>query len=142
MAVAASSVVSESASAVGAQDHAVDECHHVERRAGDLGVVATRDRAGDRHRRVAGEGIEDPPLAVHVVRGGQHRGDRRPSQRPRVAGVVLDAERQVRATRGNETELQRTLDAVDVRAHPRLDAVAVKTGEGLLIETWRHARSR
>jgi hypothetical protein len=75
------------------------------------------------------EGIHDPPLAVDVMGGGEDRRDRRASQRPPVTGRVLDAVRQIRATRGDQEEAQRRLEAVDVLAQPGGDAGRVDAGK-------------
>ena len=53
--------------------------HQVERRADDLGVVTERYRPGGGHRG-AGQRGQDAELPRHVVRGGQHMTERRPTE--------------------------------------------------------------
>ena len=62
-----------------AKDVAVDEPHHVERRAVDLDVVAEAERRRDGHVGRAERG-DDAVLASHVVRGREHVAERRPPE--------------------------------------------------------------
>ena len=71
-----------------AQHEAVDELHHVERRAvhGVVGAEPERRRHGD----VGGsEGGDDLVLAAHVVGGGEHVAERRAAQHPVVPSASV-----------------------------------------------------
>jgi hypothetical protein len=107
-----------------AQDQALDEAHHVERRPVDLGIAAVGDARGHGHRGLLERG-HDPPLAVHVVRGRQRVADRRTAQRPLVAGVVGDAEGEVGAPGGDQVVPEGRRGAGDVGGEPRVDLAAV-----------------
>ena len=116
-----------------AQDRAVDELHHVERRVVDRRVGARREAHGYRYIG-AGQGGHDPELAVHVVSRGQAAAHRRAAQDPPVIGCVGDREREVGAARrdqlvaercggsrhalGEERVDGRTIDPTDLLAHP------------------------
>ena len=55
------------------EDAAVDEVHHVERRADDAGVVAVDVHGRDGEAGHAAERLLHPELAIHRVRGGEQR---------------------------------------------------------------------
>jgi hypothetical protein len=63
------------------EDGAVDEIHHVERGADDVDVGAQNERRRHRYVRTR-ESRDHPELPRHVVRGGQHVTERRPTQHP------------------------------------------------------------
>ena len=92
---------------LGAVEHdAVDEAHHVERRAVDRLVGAQPERRRHRHGGRA-DGGDDPVLAGHVVGRGQHMAERWAAQHEPCAVGIGDRERQVRPTAGDQRELER-----------------------------------
>ena len=98
----APSASSVGSGAVAVAEHvAVDEAHHVERRAVDRRVVAEPERRRDRHRRCLQAG-DDPVLAAHVVGAGEHVAERRPAQHEARAVGAGDAVGEVGVTAGDE----------------------------------------
>ena len=100
-----------------AQDRALDEVHHVERRAVHGLVLAEADDRRHRDRRVLERG-DDLVLAAHVVRRAEPLAERRPAQRPAPPGGVARPVGQVRAPAGDPLELERQLDPGHVACEP------------------------
>ena len=100
------------------QDEPVHVFHEVEDGAGDAGVVAQRERAGNRHpgRR---EARQDVVLARHVVRGRQDLAHRRPPEDDRPSRGVCNAVREVRLALADAREGERRLEPFDVVDRPR-----------------------
>jgi hypothetical protein len=104
---------------------AVDEAHHVERRAVDIGVGAHSQRRRDGDVGATDRG-DDAMLAFHVVCRGQHVTERGPPQHDPSAPAVGDGIRQVRTPAGDQRELVRGLRVGDVGFEPpRCDSVGV-----------------
>ena len=89
---------------VGPVEHdAVDEAHHIERRAVDRRVGAQPERL--RHRHVGrADGGDDAVLAGHVVCGGEHLGEWRAAQHESAAIGVGHREREVGSPTGDQRE--------------------------------------
>ena len=99
------------------QDVAAHEVHHVERRSGDVLVLAVAERRrrgnpGGVHRR------DEAPLARHVVRGREEFTQGRTPKDEKTAGRVGDLIREVGVPTLDPEELQRWDDLTDVRDQP------------------------
>ena len=106
---------------------AVDVAHHVERRTVDGLVGAQPERRRHRHVGLA-DGGDDPVLAGHVVRRGQHVTERRAAQHELRAVGAGDPEGQVGAAAGDELELERRDRTVDVLGEPVGDSLPIDAG--------------
>ena len=107
----------------------VDEAHHVERRADDIDVGAQAEHR--RHRNVgAPDGRDDAVFAGHVVSGRQHVAERRATQDESSAGGVGDRVGEVRATAGDQREIERRRGTLDVRLEPGTDSIGVDALHG------------
>ena len=103
-----------------AQDVPLDELHDIEGALVDRLVGAQPD--GPRHRDAdRAERIDEPVLAGHVVRGGQHVVQRGPAQRPGPPVAVLHPESQVGAAAGDEGEGERRRQLGHVVGEPLRD---------------------
>jgi hypothetical protein len=96
--------------------------HHVERRTGDLGVVAHAERA--RHRHAAGpDSGDDAVLSDHVVRSGQHLAERRTAEHEVHSVGRSDPVGEVRTTACDQLIAKRRRCAVDVGRQPGVDTM-------------------
>ena len=108
----------------GAQDRALDEAHHVERRPVHRLVLAEADYRRNRDGSVLKRG-DHSVLTPHVVGGTEALAERRAPERPGVAGRVTDAEGQVGTPAGDPLEAERQLDPGNVPLEPTLDPGAI-----------------
>jgi hypothetical protein len=122
---------------LGTVEHlALDEAHHVERRAVDGLVGAQPERRGHGHAGAADRG-DHAVLAGHVVGGGEHVAERRPTQHEAGAVGAGDHEREVRASARDQVEPERCDGTVDVLDEPPGDRLTVdaarRVGRGVRI---------
>ena len=100
-----------------AQDVALHELHHVEGALVDRLVGAQADGAGNRDPDGA-QGVDEPVLAGHVVRRGEHVVQGRAAQCPGPPLGVLDPEGEIGAAAGDQGEGQRGTDLGQLADHP------------------------
>ncbi len=99
------------------QHDPVDELHHIEGRAVDVGVRA--QPKGPRHRyRCLPDSRDDAVLPGHVVRCRQNVTGRRSTQDDSVAHRIRDPESQIRPATRDQVCTQRTMEPFDVGLQP------------------------